>query len=100
MRLPEPSVRRGELRQLRREVGSGMELGVWKVSPDEANAIEAIEEGFHRPAGGEAERAPEVSVLDQGQPRRVGPRDVIAVCDRGQRAGGRSDHSIYVTQRS
>ena len=68
MCLPELSVDRGELGKLRREIRSGMQLGVWKVSPDKGKAVEPIQQGFHRAAGGEAERTPEVSVFDQGQP--------------------------------
>ena len=64
-----------------------MQLGVWKVSPDKGKAVEPIQQGFHRAAGGEAERTPEVSVFDQGQAGRVGASDVVAVCDRRQRAG-------------
>lgn len=100
MRLPEPSVDCSELGKLRREIGSGMQLRVWKMSPDEAQGVEAIQERHHRPAGGEAEPTPEVPVLDQRQPGRVGAGDMIAVSDRGQCAGGRGGHPVYVTQRS
>src|SRR2546426_323964 len=100
MRLPELSVDRRELGELRREIRSRMQLGVWKVSPDEAKGVEAIQEGFNRPVRGEAERTPEVPILDQRQPGRVGAGDVIAVCDGRQRAGGRGGHPFYVTQRS
>src|SRR5205809_7818754 len=70
------------------------------MSPDEAQRVEAIQERHHRPAGGEAEPTPEVPVLDQRQPGGIGAGDMIAVSDRGQCAGGRSGHPVYVTQRS
>ena len=73
-----------------------MQLGVWKVSPDKGKAVKPIQEGFHRAAGGEAERTPEVSVFDQGQPGRVGASDVVAVRDRRQRAGQRLGHPVHV----
>ena len=92
-------VGRGELGKLRREIRPRMKLGIGEVSPDEAQCVEAIEERHHRPAGGEAEPAPEVPVLDQSQLGRVGADDVIAVSERGQCAGGRGSHPIYVTQR-
>jgi hypothetical protein len=76
-----------------------MQLDVGEVSPDEAQGVEAIEKRHHRPAGREAEPAPEVPVLDQRQLGRVGPDDVIAVSERGQCVGGRGSHPIYVTQR-
>ena len=97
--LPKLPVGRGELGKLRREIRSGMHLGVRKVSPDKAKAVEAIEEGLHRPAGGEAVRTPEVSIFDQRQPGLVGAGDVIGVCDRGQRAIGQGGHPVYVSRR-
>ena len=100
MRLPELSVDRGELGKLRREIRSRMHLGVREVSPDKPKPVEAIQEGLHRPAGGEAERTSEVSILDQGQPGRIGAGDVIVGCDRGQRAEGHAGHPVYVTQRA
>src|ERR687897_598552 len=77
-----------------------MQVGVWKVSPDKAKGVEAIQEGLHRPAGGEAERATEVAILDERQLRRMGPGDVIAVSDRGQCAGRRGGHPVHVSLRS
>ena len=70
------------------------------MSPDKAKGVEAIQERLHRPAGGEAERTPEVPILDERQPRRVGPGDVIAVSDRGECAGRRGSHPVYVSLRS
>jgi hypothetical protein len=100
MRLPELSVDCSKLGKLRREIRPGMQFGIWKMSPDEAQCVEAIEERHHRPAGSEAEPAPEVPVLDQRKLGRLGARDMFAVSDRGQCAGGRGGHPVYVTQRS
>ena len=69
MRLPELSVDRGELRELRGEVRTRVQFGIWKMPPNQAQGVEPIQEGLHRPAGGEAERTAEVAVLDQGQLR-------------------------------
>src|SRR3954451_6550829 len=98
MRLPELSVDRGELGELRSDVGSRMELGIRKMSPNEAQGIEALQEGLQWNAGGKAERTAEVPILNQRQPGRVGAGDVIAVDDGRQRAGGRGGHPVYVTQ--
>jgi hypothetical protein len=84
MRLPESALRRGELRELCGQVGAGMKLGIREVAPGQPQPIEAPEEGFDRPLGGEAVRAAEVSVLDQREARTLGAGDVIALRDRSE----------------
>src|SRR5919106_7092158 len=92
MRLPELSVCGGELGELSREIRSGMELGIREVAPDKAKAVEAIEQGPHRSAGGEAIRTSEVPVLDQRQRGVGGAGDMIALSHLGQHAGARASH--------
>ena len=68
MRLPELPMRSRELGKLSREVGSGMELWIGQVAPNQAEPVEAIEQRHHRTIRGEAERAAEVPVLDECEP--------------------------------
>ena len=96
VRLPEPSLDSGDFGELGREVRSRMQLGVGEVSPDDSKGSEAIQQGLHREAGREAERAPEVPVLDQGQVRRIRASDVVVVAEWSQRGGGRGRHPLYV----
>ena len=99
MRLPELSVCGGELGELRREIRSGMKLGIREVAPDEAKAIEAIEQGHHRSAGGEAIGTSEVPVLDQRQRGVCGAGDMIAFSHLGQRAGAHDSHRTRLVSR-
>ena len=50
-----------------------MELWIGKVAPNQAEPVEAIEQRHHRTTRGEAERAAEVPVLDQGELGREEP---------------------------
>jgi hypothetical protein len=67
-----------------------MNLRVRVVTPDEAQAPVAIEERIQRPIRREAERAAEVSILDQRQLGLRGPEDMVAVSDCGKRGDNRS----------
>src|SRR5207244_4765693 len=94
MRLPELSVRCGNLRKLRGEIRPRVKLGVREVAPDQAQGVVALQETHHRATGSETERAAEVSVLDQRQLGLLGAEGVVAVSDRDQRARGRVIHEI------
>ena len=73
-----------------------MKLGIGKVAPDQPQRLVALEQRTHRPLGGEAERATEVSVLDQGQLRLVRPKLVIALFDRRRPVGGSTAHGLVL----
>ena len=88
MGLPELAARCGKLRKLRGEICPGMKLRVWKMTPDQAQGVVALEERPDRQACREAERAPEVPVLDQRQPGVPGAEHVVALSDRNRGAGG------------
>ena len=75
MRFPELFVHPRQLGELRREVRSGMQLGVGEVSPHEAKGLETLQERLHRQTGGEAVRTSEVAVFD---PRHVGESEPVA----------------------
>src|SRR4051795_12182402 len=96
MRVPEPPVQAGQLGELRGEVRSRMERRHGKVAPDEAEAIEAVQECLHRSTGLEAVRASEIPILDERQLRAARAGDVIALSDRRQGARGRGVHPTRV----
>ena len=62
MCVPELPVHASHLGELRGDVRARMERRHGEVAPDEAKAVEAVEERFHRPTGLEAVRASEVPV--------------------------------------
>ena len=84
MCVPELPVQAGQLGELRGELRSRVELGDWEVTPDEAEAVQAVQERLHRSAGLEAVRAPEIPVLDERQLGAARAGDVITLSDRGQ----------------
>src|SRR5918994_1456205 len=69
MCVPELRAQASELGELRGEVRSWMELRRGEVAPDEAEAVEAVQECLHRSTGSEAVLASEVPILDE---RRLG----------------------------
>src|SRR3954469_18128623 len=77
MCVPELPVQAGQLGELRGEVRSRMERRHGKVAPDEAEAIEAVQERLHRSTGLEAVRASEIPILDERQLRAARAGDVI-----------------------
>lgn len=86
MCVPELPVHASHLGELRCDVRSRMERRHGEVAPDEAKAVEAVEERFHRPTGLEAVRASEVPILDERQLGAARAGDVITLSDRGQGA--------------
>ena len=86
MCVPELPVQAGQLGELRGELRSRVELGDWEVTPDEAEAIQAVQERLHRSTGLEAVRAPELPILDERQLGAARAGDVITLSDRGQGA--------------
>src|SRR5207244_10533042 len=67
MSLPEASTGGGKLGKLRGLIGARVKLGIRKVAPDQPQGLVAIQQRHHRTARGEAVRATEVSVSDQGK---------------------------------
>src|SRR5512133_288024 len=65
-----------------------MKLGIGGVAPDQLQRLVTLEQRAHRPLGGEAKRAAEVAVLDQGQAGSSGIENMIARTDRGQLGDG------------
>ena len=86
MCVPEPPVQAGQLGELRGEVRSRMERRHGEVAPDEAKAVEAVQERFHRSTGLEAVRASEIPILDERQLGATRAGDVITLSDGGQGA--------------
>jgi hypothetical protein len=86
MCVPELPVQAGQLGELRGEVRSRMERRHGEVAPDEAEAVEAVQECLHRPTGLEAVRASEIPILDERQLGAARAGDVITLSDRGQDA--------------
>src|ERR687898_3060872 len=100
MCVPELRAQAGELGELRGQVRSWMELRRGEVAPDEAEAVEAVQECLYRSTGSEAVLASEVPILDERQPGAVRAGDVITLSDRGQGAQGRSVHPTGVPSAS
>src|SRR4051812_2740975 len=100
LRVPEPPVQAGQLGKLRGEVRSRMERRHGKVAPDEAEAVEAVQERLHRSTGLEAVRASEIPVLDERQLGAARAGDVITLSDRGHGAYGRGGHPTRVLSAS
>ena len=69
MRAPELPMRSRELGELCGQVGSGMELWIREVAPNQADSIEAIEQRHQRTIRGDAVRASEIPVLDECERR-------------------------------
>jgi hypothetical protein len=86
MCVPKLPVQAGQLGKLRGEVRSRMERRHGEVAPDEAKAVEAVQERFHRSTGLEAVRASEIPILDERQLAATRAGDVITLSDRGQGA--------------
>ena len=86
MCVPELPVQAGQLGELRGEVRSRMQRRHGEVTPDEADAIEAVHERLHRATDLEAVRASEIPVLDERQLGAARAGDVITLSDRGQGA--------------
>ena len=86
MCVPELPVQAGQLGELRGELRSRVELGDWEVTPDEAEAVQAVQERLHRSTGLEAVRASEIPILDERQLGAARAGDVITLSDRGQGA--------------
>jgi hypothetical protein len=63
-----------------------MERRHGEVAPDEAKAVETVQERFHRSTGLEAVRASEIPILDERQLGAARAGDVIMLSDRGQGA--------------
>src|SRR5512132_910127 len=100
MCVPELPVHASHLGELRCDVRSRMERRHGEVAPDEAKAVEAVEERFHRPTGLEAVRASEVPILDERQLGAARAGGVITLSDRGQGAGRRGVHPTSVLSAS
>ena len=86
MCVPELPVQAGQLGELRGELRSRVELRDWEVTPDEAEAVQAVQERLHRSTGLEAVRASEIPILDERQLGAARAGDVITLSDRGQGA--------------
>src|SRR3954447_19706846 len=69
-----------------------MERRHGEVSPDEAKAVEAVQERFHRPTGLEAVRTSEIPILDERQLGAARAGDVITISNRRQGTWGRGVH--------
>src|SRR3954452_996094 len=100
MCVPELPVQPGELGELRGEVRSRMELRRGEVAPNEAEAVEAVQERLHRSTGLEAVRASEIPILDERQLGAARAGDVITLSDRRQGTRGRGVHSTGVLSAS
>ena len=86
MCVPEPPVQAGQLGELGGEVRSRMERRPGEVAPNEAEAVEAVEECLQRSTGLEAVRASEIPILDERQLGAARAGDVITLSDRRQGA--------------
>src|SRR5919205_4624798 len=100
MCVPELPVQAGQLGELRGEVRSRVQHGHGEVAPDEAEAVEAVQERLHRSTGLEAVRASEIPILDERQLGAARAGDVITLSDRGQGARGRGVHRTRVLSAS
>src|SRR3954454_24660145 len=100
MCLPELPVQAGQLGELRGEVRSRMDRRHGEVAPNEADAVEAVQERLDRSAGLEAVRASEIPILDERQLGAARAGDVIALSDRRDGARGRGAHSTSVLSAS
>src|SRR4051794_24945410 len=100
MCLPELPVQAGQLRELRGDLRSRVDLRHREVAPDEAEAVEAVQERLHRSTGLEAVRASEVPILDERQLGAARAGDVIALSDRGHGARGGPVHEASVLSAS
>ena len=86
MCVPELPVQARQLGELRGEVRSIVERRHGEVAPDEAKAVEVVQERFHRSTGLEAVRASEIPIIDERQLGAARTGDVITFSDRGQGA--------------
>src|SRR5918911_2414650 len=92
MCVPELPVQAGQLGELRGEVRSRMERRHREVAPDEAEAVEAVQERLHGSTDLEAVRASEIPILDERQLGAARAGDVITLSDRGHGARGGGVH--------